>query len=240
MPDQSGTTTIRRIVSKIKSRGRIPEDRDAHVYQLVIDAVTSLSLSTSPAKNVVKLPVDSLGRIQLPSDYMSFLSVGTPYAGRLFTFTRDKMMVQSSDKTYVYESFDTEYGENQSVPATYHYSYGKGGGVNEVTFHINERQRYVQLIGFTGAECTLHYISSGITDNPEGVEIPKIAEPAILAYALWREVEYDQSVNISERRERERAFEREKEDLQFYYTAPSVDELMDNYYSTLYQTIKRI
>ena len=239
MADQKGTTTIRRVVSKIKSRGRIPEERDAHCYQLVVDGMRELSLFNLPQKSVVKLPVDSLKRIHFPDDYLMFLSLGVPYYGKLFTFTKDNMLVQSSDRTYATESLNSDYGEGEVPPGTFHYSYGKGG-TNEVTFFINDRRRYIQILGLASdeTEVTLHYVSTGITSNPEGVEIPLIAEEALIAYALWMEVAYDSSVPIAEKNNRERLYGQAISDLNMI-TSPTVDEIIDNHYKYLYQTIKR-
>lgn len=236
--DISGTTTIRKVVNKARMRGRISEDRDPMLYQLTIDGMKDLSLFTLPFKNTVKITVDSLGRLQLPSDYLMFLAVGVPRDGRLWTFTRDNLLVQTSDKTYSYEAFDTEYGEGQELPIRSCYSYGSTGGVNDVYFVINERLRYIQLTEFTGTEATLHYVSSGITSNADGVEIPLVAEEALIAYVLWMDAQYDPQVPIQVARERERLYGDACMDIDRIYS-PTVDEIMDTFYSTLSQTIKR-
>lgn len=236
--DISNTTSIRRVVNKARARGRISEDRDPMLYQLVIDGMKDLSLFTLPFKNTIKITVDSLGRLQLPTDYLMFLAVGIPRDGRLFTFTRENLIVQTSDKTYSYEAFDTEYGENQSLPIRSTFSYGSTGGQNDTYFVINERLRYIQLIDFTGTEATLHYVSSGITSNPEGVEIPLVAEEALIAYVLWMDAQYDPQVPIQVARERERLYGDACADLDMIY-APTIDEIMDTFYSTMSQTVKR-
>lgn len=238
MMDQKGVTTIRRIVNKARARGRISEDRDPQCYQLCIDGMRDLSLFTLPFKNTVKITVDSLGRIALPSDYLMFLAVGLPKDGRLYTFTNDKSIVQTSDKTYSYEAFDTEYGENQSIPVRSAYSYGSTGGINETYFVINERLRYIQLIDFTGTQATLHYVSSGISEHPDAVEIPVIAEEALIAYILWMDAQYDPQVPIQIARERERLYGDRLADINSIHF-PTIDQIYDTFYSTLSQTVKR-
>jgi hypothetical protein len=236
--DISSTTSIRKIVNKARSRGRIPESRDAECYQLVIDGMKDLSLFTLPHKNTVKITVDSLGRIQLPSDYLMFVAVGLPLNGMLYTFTRNNLIVQSSDKTYAYEAYDTAYGENQSIPIASTYTYSSSGGTNDTYFIINERLRYIQLIDFVGTEATLVYVSNGIAENADGVEIPLVAEEALIAYVLWMIVQYDPAVPIQISRERERLYGDACLDINRVYS-PTVDEILDNYYSTLTATIKR-
>lgn len=236
--DQTATTTIRKTVNKIRSRGRIPETDDAEIYQLVIDTMRDLSLFSLPQKQIVKITVDSLGRIPFPDDYLMFLAVGVPRSGRLFTFTKDRSVVQSTDQTYSYEAVDTEYGEGQTLPLVTSYSYGSGGGLSNTNFVLNERRRFIQLTDFIGTEATLHYVSSGISDSPDGVTIPLIAEEAVIAGVLWKHIVYDPNANINVARERERLYGDAQLDIK-RLSFPTVDEILDAYYKDLYQTVKR-
>jgi len=195
--DQTATTTIRKIVSKIKSRGRISDADDMDLFQLVIDTMKELSLFTLPHKQIAKIMVDGLGRVALPKDYLMFLGVGVPKNGRFYTFSKDKSVVQSTDATYAYEAVDTTYGEGESPTKTCSYSYGGSGGLSETTFVINERRGFIQLTDFIGTESTLYYVSSGISDSPDGVTIPLVAEEAVIAGVLWKYVAYDPNTNMS-------------------------------------------
>lgn len=238
MMDSSNNTSIREIVNKCKFLGRLPETRDPDVYQLVIDGMRDLSLFTLPHKQMVKINVDSLNRIPLPKDYLMFLAVGAPKNGTLYTFTRKESIVQTSNQTYHYEAVDTKYGEGAEVPVMSFYSYGTEGGINETYFAINERRKFIQLTGFSGTQATLHYVSSGISESPDGVELPKICEPALIAYVMWKLVQYDTQLPIQEKQYREIQYGNEQRALNDIYS-PTVDEILDRYYSTLYQTIKR-
>lgn len=236
--DQPSTTTIRKVVNKIRSRGRISENEDPEIYQLVLDTMKELSLFTLPYKQITKITVDSLGRVELPKDYLMFLGIGVPRNGRVFTFTKDKSVVQSTDETYVYEAVNTEYGEGQTLPVNTSYVYASGGGLSNTNFVLNERRGFIQLTDFIGTEATLFYVSSGISDSTDGVAIPLIAEEAIIAGVLWKHIAYDLSVGIGEKRERERLFGEAELDIK-RLSFPTVDEILDNYYKDLYQTVKR-
>lgn len=236
--DQPSTTTIRKVVNKIRSRGRISENEDPEIYQLVLDTMKELSLFTLPYKQITKITVDSLGRVQLPKDYLMFLGIGVPRNGRVFTFTKDKSVVQSTDETYVYEAVNTEYGEGQTLPVNTSYVYASGGGLSNTNFVLNERRGFIQLTDFVGTESTLYYVSSGISDSPDGVTIPLIAEEAVIAGVLWKHVAYDINVGIGEKRERERLFGEAELDIK-RLSFPTVDEILDSYYKDLYQTVKR-
>jgi hypothetical protein len=236
--DQNRFTTIREVVNKARMIGNIPEIKDPACVQLCINGMKDLSLFALPHKQVVKLDVDSMGRIYLPKDYLMFLAVGVPLNGYLYTFTRNNSIVQTTTETYSYEAFDTAYGEGQEIPFSMFYQYGQPGGINETYFVINERRGFIQLTSFTGSQATLHYVSSGISDNPEGVEIPKTAEEALIAYILWMVVAYDVTIPLAERRERERLYGEALKDIALIY-APTAQEIMDHFYSTTYQTIKR-
>lgn len=235
--DTLNTTTIRNIVNKARSRGRIPQEFDADCYQLAIDGLKDLSLFTLPYKNVIKITTDSLGRLTLPKDYLMFLAVGVPKNGRFYTFTKNKLIVQSSDKTYSYEALDTNYGEGQDIPIMSVYEYGSSGGSNETYFVIDERKKYIQLSNFTGTQATLYYVSSGVSDHPENVEVPVIAEEAIIAFILWMIVQYDPNTHPSIARERERLYGESLLDLKNLH-APTIDEIADAFFSTVSSGIK--
>lgn len=236
--DQPYTTTIRKVVNKIRSRGRINESEDPEIYQLVIDTMRDLSLFALPQKQIVKITVDSLGRVPLPKDYLMFLAVGVPRNGRIFTFTKDRSIVQTTDATYAYEAVNTEYGEGQKLPLVVGFQYGAGGGLSNTNFVLNERRGFIQLTDFVGTEATLYYVSSGISESPDGVTIPLVAEEAVIAGVLWKHVAYDPNVNIGIARERERLYGDAQMDIK-RLSFPTVDEIMDAYFKDLYQTVKR-
>ena len=236
--DQSSTTTIRKVVNKIRSRGRIQESEDGEIFQLVIDTMRDLSLFSLPQKQIVKITVDGLGRVPLPKDYLMFLAVGVPRNGRIFTFTKDKSIVQTTDQTYAFEAVNTEYGEGQKLPLVTSFNYGSGGGLSNTNFVLNERRGFIQLTDFVGTDATLYYVSSGISDSPDGVTIPLIAEEAVIAGVLWKHIVYDPNANINVARERERLYGDAQMDIK-RLSFPTVDEIMDSYYKDLYQTVKR-
>ena len=235
--DSSSTTTIRNVVNKARSRGRIPQEMDADIFQLALDAMKDLSLFSLPYKNVIKIETDSLGRLTLPADYLMFLAVGVPKNGQFYTFTKNKMIVQSSDKTYATEVIDTTYGEGQDIPLMSAYQYGSSGGSNETYFIIDERKKYIQLSNFTGTQATLHYVSSGVSEHPESVEVPVIAEEAIIAFILWMIVQYDPSTHPAVAQQRERLYGEACKDLQNLHS-PTMDEIADAFYSTVSSGIK--
>jgi len=240
MSDQSALTTIRSVVNKARSMGDIPEREDYKIFQYVIDGMKDLSMFNMTYVNAVKVTPDSLGRISLPTDCLKFISCGVPRNGVLWTFTRDKAIVTTSDKTYATETFDTDYGDGGEDPSLSYNMYTSGGGTGTVAFYVNDRDRYVQLVGFKADECTLHYISTGITENIDGVQIPLIAEKALIAYAMWQYVVYKPDVPEGVKINRQRRYGEELDDLDRINYTPTKDEIMDEYYKHLYQGIKRI
>ena len=236
--DATNQTSIRNVVNKVRNRANLPEQDDVKVFQAVMDTMRDLSLFTLPSKQSVKITIDSLGRVQLPADYLAFIGVGVPKYGVMYYFSRNNSIVTTSTRTYESESFDTDYGENESIPISATYHYGAGGGQYDTSFVLDERRRQIQLIDFTGTECTLDYISSGISDTPENVYIPKIAEDALIAGSIWRVSVYDKSISLGERREYERLYGDAERDLRALYGA-TIQELVDAIYKDTYQTVKR-
>lgn len=237
--DTQGITSVRSIVSKVKMLGNITEDADMKAFQLTLDGIKEMSLFKMTSVNEVKCKIDELGRIDLPIDYIKFVAVGVPVNGYFYTFTNEKGLVRSSDRTYYYESVSEEYGEGRNFEVPIWDRYGKGGGTNKVYFYLNERDRYIQLTDFKGEKCTLKYISSGVSNNRDEVFIPVMYEQAIIAYVLWKLVAYDMEVPLHERRERERLYAEELRSIDLLQ-GPSLDEILDTIYSTQMQTIKRL
>lgn len=235
--DTSSVTTLRNVVNKARSRGKIPQEMDADCFQLALDAMKDIHLFSLPYKNVIKLTTDSLGRIKLPTDYLMFLAVGAPRNGQFYTFTKNKMIVQSNNDTYAADAIDYTYGEGQDLPLMSTYQYGSPGGYNDTYFIIDERKKYIQLSNFTGTQATLYYVSSGVSEHPESVEIPVIAEEALIAFILWQIVQYDPAVSPSVSQQRERLYGEACLDLKNIHS-PTMDEIADAFFSTVSSTIK--
>lgn len=239
MADTSAFTSIRAIVNKARQRGNISEQRDASLYSACIEGMKQLSLFNLPQKKSEPVSFDSLGRVKFPEDLLKFLSLSIPKGGREFVFTKDRAMVTTSTHTYSYDIFDKNYGEGEEIKDNFSITYVKGSG-SEIYFNLNERLRYAQVSGFQGSKATLNYLSTGVSENAEGVVVPKICENALIAYCLWRDSEYDTSLSIGERQFREQKYYNECDDLDSLNYLPTKEEIMDEYYSHLYQSIKRL
>lgn len=239
MADSSALTTIRQVVNQARQQAGIPEKDDYKIFTHVLNGMKKLSLFNLRYKNTVKLTPDSLGRVYYPDDCLRFLSVGVPRRGKLWTFTQDKTIIQSTDKTYSYEVDDTDFGEGGEKPFLEYSTYTAAGGTGLVKYYTNERLRYVDLVGHDGTQVVFTYISSGITDNIDGVEIPVIAQEALVACAVWEYSRYNKEYSLGERQYFEQQYINEVEDLDWINLCPTADEMADQYFSTLYQGIKR-
>ena len=87
----------------------ITDDKDDYkIFGHVLNGLRDLSLHNFRYKNSIKVTPDNLGRIYFPDDCLRFLSVGVALRGKYWTFSRDKAIVKTSDKTYFQETYDTD------------------------------------------------------------------------------------------------------------------------------------
>jgi len=236
-----GYTTLKEVVlDVINGMGKRANMQYYYKFlQFAIRGYKKLNLFHMPMGKVAYLDVSDLNTIILPADYLSVIAVGVPYKGRIWTFTKDQMLVSPDSIDCGEDAIDTDEGEGVTKGSTEMLNgYGSAGGVNEVYFKVDLPNNRIILNGIIpNDKVTLSYISTGISMS-ETTFIPKIAEDALIAFVHWQRVQYDDDVSMSMKKDYEEQYYKAVNEIE-YATMPTLDELYDAVYAAFYQTAKR-
>jgi len=162
-----------------------------------------------------------------PSDYVRYTAIATPIDGRWWMFTRDDTMapLADDDGTTITSSVNI---------AEYRFpnDYSSGGGYNKYYFREDEKNRRIQISGFTPPLVVLKYVTNGI-DSAGSINIPVYARAALEAYIRWQMAEYDNPA-LSRIEWLERQYTRERRKMRTAQR-PTLTDLKDTIYRGLGQ-----
>lgn len=172
-----------------------------------IDSYRQLNLFTLPVIKTVMLPLESNLTVDLPSDFVSYISVGIRIGKHLYLLGLDNDLVLGLEK-------ECEVPIEQVVQKPDHFSslfpywyffggairggqyvgeqYALGGGWSRKGYYKIDLERH--QIQFSSVipktEIVLEYKSTGI-DCDGSVEVPYQAIDAMIAFVHWKRVEND-------------------------------------------------
>jgi hypothetical protein len=235
-----GYTTLKEVVMNVLSGMGTKANMQYYFpfMQYAIRGYKKLNLFHLPMPKVAYLPMSDIGTITLPADYLSFLALGIPYKGRLWTFTKDQGLINPDSESCGVQATDTDSGEGIVKGDTGSLTgYGLQGGVNEYYYKIDLPNNRIIINGLTTETVTLVYISTGISMSEETM-IPKIAEEALISYVHWQRVQYDDSIPLGLKKDYEDQYNKSVSEIE-YAQMPTLDELYDAVYQAFYQTAKR-
>ena len=183
-------------------------------YNFAIKGMRNLGIRVFPnTKREVKVEPDSNNRIDFPADMERFISIYIPVNGKKWYLTRRDDMITTKTVVGLDTSLDTTDGEGVNLPTSQVESFTSKGGVNFAGYYTLDYRNEEIIINATNRdELTLSYISSGVSNSGE-TNIPAIYAPAITAYILWRDIQYDRSVPANFRKETEKALDDEIKEL---------------------------
>lgn len=238
MADLNGLVTIDNIVKQAQLLGNYDDSYYMKFSQIAINGLIDFNLFHIPnAVNTVKIEMNDRNYISLPSDYVSFIAIGIPYKGRLFTFTRDHKLVRTISIENGVETLVLSEGEGAIIDNGLLDGYGARGAKNQYYYDIDLKNRRIIINGIPRAEVQLQYISSGIHYDST-TYIPISAKNALVAYILFKYSLHDKTLNNNHRQLIKEDYISELNKLDSL-NWPTIDELRDLFYSTFYQTPKR-
>jgi hypothetical protein len=235
-----GYTTLKEVVlNTLSGMGKSANMQYYFAFlQFAIRGYKKLNLFHLPITKTAYLTMSDINTITLPNDYLSFLALGVPYKGRIWTFTKDQGLVSPDTTDCGVQSLSSTEGEDIVKGDTGSLTgYGLQGGVNEYYYKIDLANNRIIINGLTARKATLVYVSTGISMS-ETTFIPKIAEEALIAFVHWQRVQYDDTVPMGIKKDYEEQFIKGCNELE-YASMPTIEELYDAVYSAFYQTAKR-
>lgn len=235
-----GYTTFKEVVLNVLSGMGKKANMQYYLpfLQFAIRGYKKLNLFHLPMTKVAYLAMSDINTITLPDDYLSFVAVGIPYKGRVWTFTKDQGLVQPDSTESGLQELSSTAGEDVVKGDTGSLTaYGLQGGVNEYYYKIDIANNRIIINGLTARTVSLAYVSTGISMS-ETTFIPKVAEEALIAFVHWQRVQYDDDVPLGIKKDYENQFNQGCNELE-YASMPTIEELYDAVYAAFYQTAKR-
>jgi hypothetical protein len=181
-----------------------------------INALRELNFDTLQNVKSVRMPVDSIGALKLPCDYVDFIRIGNelgefidPYVQRE-AFNNMYRFDENGNKTK-YDNIDAASGY---FPANYdglfysNYANDKGELTGRIfngqpslrhSFKVIKERNEIQLdITFAKSTIALDYITDGTSVDASNAVHP-YAINTIKAYIVWQMKEHNRYYNLSER-----------------------------------------
>jgi hypothetical protein len=249
-PKIQGTTTINYVVMSVLNRLRDYSMRHySFLEQIVIEGYSDLNLWHLDNIEVVYLRMSEAKTVDVPADFVDWLKIGIPIAGKLRVLTNHKQILfprtfvdgeevgntDSNTSSFTENLYFTEHTRNGQFVAGL---YGMPGA-DQAFYRFDREKRTIIFSGsIPRAEIVLEYISTGVKLQGTTV-IPREAVSALRAYALWQLIENDSKVSATEKERKKAQYEEQVHALDFFQSAFTADEYRRHVYKHSRQTPKR-
>ena len=215
-----------------------------------------ISMGINPTVEVVYADIDSMGHVDMPSDYEYYTKVALLINGIYYTLTRnDNMPINRRIDTCGDEVEDTLVVATQLTEATafdygYGYAfashyragnyvgelYGLGGGFNQAGYFTEDwKFRRFQFSDVPLTSVVIEYVSNGAS---QGSLIDDLAVN-VVRFGVHDQLNLFDSVNQSEKSRMEGRFKQAVLDYSVSKTTPTVDDYLDSRYKTFKSSPKR-
>jgi len=187
MAELSGLKTLKQVTDELIFLSGSPESDYFRLMQQAIRGFKDAKLfHLKGFTTVLKLTVSDIKTIDLPDDYLSFVSVVVPIQGEYWSLTEKETLVFSQSGA----SLDADDEEGEDINDSYSIHYGAAGGVNKQGYiKLDEANSRIIInsLAVDKTEVFLIYVSSGI--NAAGTEtyIPDAIIPMIQFYVLYKD-----------------------------------------------------
>jgi hypothetical protein len=237
--DLKGYVTIRQLANS--AIGQMGKKGEMSLYfpfvKLLIRGYKQLNQFSLNMPKTERIMMNSIGCIDIPDDYMGFVSLGIPYKGRIWTFTRSDRLITPDGMVCGEATLSAANGETITIGNSTIAGYGVGGGANDYYYKLDLPGHRIIINGFPRTTVTLNYISSGISMS-ETTWIPRIAEEALIAWVMWQRVVYDDAVPMGIKNQYKQEYIEKENEIKFS-EMPTLDEFYDAIYQTFTQGLKR-
>lgn len=231
MADTSRLVTLNRITDEALALAGKPKEKHFLFFQMLTNGLRDLQLYHHKFTKRTLLAMDSNFTVSIPGDFLSFIAIGIPINGKLWTFTEDNelLAIATTDPVYSWEdSIDEKSTTN----------YGTRGGKNQDYFKIDwENDRIVFNSPSVRAEIILEYVSSGIDLTAE-TSVPVIAKMALISYILWQDGIFDTKTPYTQVEILKERYDNEIEKFRMLQL-PGIDAIRDEIRRSYRQSPKR-
>lgn len=219
--------------------------------QMAIEGYSDIQIFEMNTIDVAYLKVNKdTNTALLPPDFITMTKIGVNIRGRMWTLTLNNDIILPKPETICSEPITSVVDNDTTIDGGYLFAphfrsgryietlYGMGGGFNVAYYRIDMNTRTIHFDGnVPNDEIILEYKSSGVKAG--GAMIPRQAVPALKAYLHWKSLEYDTRINMNEKVRKEQLYGTELYKLKLLECSFTIDEYLDNSYSTMSQAPKR-
>jgi hypothetical protein len=236
--DSSGWITIKNMVKEIL----LETGRDEGYYHLymhhVINGVRELNTLYTDSIKTVKVTANSLGVINLPSDFIQEVQLSINYGGTLHPLTRRDDIISTTTLVNGEETLDQDIGEGIALNTGGDYGYKTTGGKNIYYYTLDKRKNRIIVRDIPTRTLFLQYVSSGISvDEGNSTFIPVIMKKALKFYVMFQDCLMNDNADKRLCQLYERNYYSAANELHFL-GLPTASELEDMIYET-YTEIRR-
>jgi len=215
---------------------RSTEDYTSYL-DLACRSVRDFNLYHNANYVTAKVDITANKLIEMPDDMIGFIDLSYPLEGRLWSFTRQDDIVNTTTFTGLVEGRDSDAGEGVNIKHALSTSYAAKGGVNTYNYTIDWEARRIFIDGIDTDTAVLKYVSSGITVS--GITyVPEFIVPVIEGYLLWRET-YFLTQFAREREQRKAEYKEEVLKARYFVNSLSYNELRDLLLGSATQSVRR-
>jgi hypothetical protein len=235
MVDISGYVNLGQVVDSLINEQEISRKHRRRFLQVALEGFSrELNLFHLNSYKGVWLEVSaSLGTVDWPSDYVSFLGIGYNIDGQFWSFTEDDNMIIPQGTVSGQDTLNSDRGENAAAERYSIPSYSTPGGLNSDFYKIDIPNRRIITNGESSrTHLLLYYVSSGVNASGNTV-VPIQAERALKDYISWR------TSKGPERDRNEMQYKRSLKDLRDHEGSFTKEQFLDMFYRTMHQGIKR-
>jgi len=238
MAHTSGWITIKQMVNEILFETGMDTGYYKKCMHHVINGVREMNKFYCDGVKTEKVTCDSIGVIDMPSDYVEFVRLSFNYGGLMYSLTRRDDIVKTTTLSEGDETLDSDIGEGVALDTGKDYKYATTGGKNDYYYTIDvENDRFI-VRGIPTRTLFLQYISSGIDlDDGNGTNIPVKIKEALKSYVLYKNALMDIKADKRLVPLYKQEYNEEVSKLKFL-ELPTGDELLDMIYGT-YSEIRR-
>lgn len=239
-PKSSGLITLKSVVMNVKND--IADYTPAMYHRLLQFSIRGYAelcrLGLSHTVERQWLTLTDINTVTLPPDYVSFVAIGIPYLGKLWTFTEYKMLIPPLSEEDGAPALDDDRGEDVAITDGGDVSgYPVTGGRNATYYMLDEEHNRIVINGCDETEVLLYYVSTGLLMNGE-TYVPRKAEEALIAFVHWKMIQHDRKANNYDKEAARRDYETEYAKLK-HLQASSLEDIYDAIAQTWKQSIKR-
>lgn len=235
-----GNTTLDGIVSNVI--WDIGEQNDMGNYlrymQWAIRVYKELNLFHLRQPRYVKVAMSDINTVDYPDDWLGFISVSVPVNGQYWTMTKNGKLIVPMSIACGEETLDEDEGETVIIgDGDEIVGFPIGGGRNNYYYRLDDDNQRIIINGFNRSTVILAYRSTGIRVDGQNF-IPKVAEEAMIAGVHALRLRHNSKATRGDKADAEIRYELEQEKLEVA-KRPSLDDVFDAIYETIYQGVKR-